>query len=195
MIAVIEGCGHNLASLCFAIERLGYDPIVTSDPDIIGKADRVILPGVGHASFAMASLRKQGLVEFIPRLTMPLLGICLGMQLLFESSQEGPTECLGIIPGAVRSMSEFNVRPLPHMGWNHIYAKNPGLLDGYDNYVYFVHSYYVPTGQYTLAWSDYGRPFSAIVNQGNFFGMQFHPEKSSSLGDRLLAAFLERGEL
>lgn len=192
-VAIIDGGGANIASLQFALERLGWTGVLTSDAAVISSADRVILPGVGSANAAMAKLDAHGLTSLVPLLTRPLLGICLGMQLLFKSSEEENTQCLGIIRGTVRRLPPAPDRPVPHMGWNelHICRASP-LLDGIaeGSHCYFVHSYAAPEGPATVATTDYGAAFSAVVVQGNFMGTQFHPERSGPTGSRILANFL-----
>jgi len=199
-VAIIDNGGANIASLRHALERLGASSRLTSDANELRAARRVILPGVGAAADAMARLRTLGLDELIPRLTQPVLGICLGMQLLFASSEEGDdgvdTECLGIIAERVARFPPRHDFPVPHMGWNQVRIVNSsplfnGLSDG--DYVYFVHSFAVPLGPWTLAATDYGGEFSAAVRRGNFHGVQFHPERSAQPGARVLANFLELG--
>jgi imidazole glycerol-phosphate synthase subunit HisH len=193
-VAIIANGGANIASLRFALDRLGASSEVTSDAGALRRAPRVILPGVGAAPDAMERLRALHLVEAIPALTQPVLGICLGMQLLFASSDEGDTACLGLIPARVTRFPEREGMPVPHMGWNQVHARAPStLLRGLDDdpYLYFVHSFAAPVGPWTLATSDYGGDFSAVVRHGNFHGAQFHPERSSRTGSRLLANFLE----
>lgn len=193
-LVIIDSGGANIASLVYALERLGCAAHLSADAAEIRSAARVILPGVGAAADAMARLRAHGLAELIPALTQPLLGICLGMQLLFESSEEGATRCLGVFPGAVRRFTPAPDRPVPHMGWNNLHdvADVPllrGVRDG--DYAYFVHSYAAPVGPHTLARCDYGGGFSAVVGRGNFLATQFHPERSAAVGSRILANFLE----
>jgi len=190
---VIGSCGSNLASLGFALERLGVAAPVTEDPDRVRTASHVILPGVGSAGAGMERLRRAGLAEVVPTLKQPVLGICLGMQLLFRSSEEDDTAGLGVIPGDVRRFPRSSEHPVPHMGWNRVSLRGDspltvGLDDG--GYAYFIHSYAVPVGPWTRAVSDYGIEFSAIVERENFFGAQFHPERSSRLGALLLENFL-----
>ena len=190
---IIDSGGANLASLQFALERLGARAVVSCDAREIAAAPRIILPGVGSAADAMRRLRRCGLAELLPELRQPVLGICLGMQLLFERSAEGMTDCLGILPGTVRKLQPAPGRPVPHMGWNRLTA--PGqdpLLEGIEagEYFYFVHSYAVPASEVTLAGAQYGEAISAVVRRGNFWGTQFHPERSASAGARLLANFL-----
>lgn len=194
--AIIDSGGANLASLQFAFERLGAQADVTTDPTAIRAAKRVVLPGVGSAADAMARLRHAGLADLLPSLTQPVLGICLGMQLLFNLSEEGDTPCLGIIPAAVKRLRPAQGRPVPHMGWNQLSpVRDDPLLEGIskDDYVYFVHSFAAPVSDVTLASADYGDPLSAIVRQRNFWGTQFHPERSATVGSRVLANFLKLG--
>jgi glutamine amidotransferase len=193
-VTIIDSGGANLASLQFALERLGASSVVSSDASVIRAAHKVLLPGVGAAANAMARLRAAGLDQTIPQLHQPLLGICLGMQLLFAGSEEGDTACLGVIDGRVRRIAGSSELPVPHMGWNNfsIRREDP-LLRGFgaEDYVYFVHGYAAATGEHTLASTDYGAPFSAIVRRDNFWGVQFHPERSAAAGARLLKNFLE----
>ena len=192
-VVIIASGGANIASLQFALQRLGTSSAVSANARKIRKATHVILPGAGAAADAMARLRQKNLDTLIPALEQPVLGICLGMQLLFEGSEEGDTPCLGIIPGrAVRFPHEAG-HPVPHMGWNTLSIGRPSaLLDGVANdaYAYFVHSYALSLGPATIATSDYGRPFSACVQWHNFLGVQFHPERSAQVGARLLQNFL-----
>jgi imidazole glycerol-phosphate synthase subunit HisH len=190
---IIDSGGANLASLQFALERLGARTVVSSDARTIAASPRVLLPGVGSAADAMQRLRRSGLADLLPTLRQPVLGICLGMQLLFERSAEGTTECLGILPGAVRRLEAARGRPVPHMGWNQLSdARDDPLLDGIDpgEYFYFVHGYAAPTSEVTLAQVHYGGALSAAVRRHNFWGTQFHPERSASAGARLLGNFL-----
>jgi glutamine amidotransferase len=190
---IIDSGGANLASLQFALERLEASAVVSNDPEDIVKAPRVILPGVGSAQDAMTRLRATGLTEVLPTLRQPVLGICLGMQLLFARSEEGPTNCLGIIPETVRHLKPEPGRPVPHMGWNQLTAlRDDPLLEhiAENDYVYFVHSYAAPVSEITLAATDYGSQVSAVVRHGNFWGTQFHPERSARTGAQLLANFL-----
>jgi imidazole glycerol-phosphate synthase subunit HisH len=190
---IIDSGGANLASLQFAFERLGARAHVSNDARTITSASRVILPGVGAAADAMQRLRNAGLAAVLPSLTQPVLGICLGMQLLFQRSEEGSTDCLGILPETVRRLQPAPGLPVPHMGWNQLNRlRDDPLLEGIapNDYVYFVHSYAAPVGAITLATADYGIPVSAIVRKGNFWGAQFHPERSAGTGARVLANFL-----
>jgi glutamine amidotransferase len=193
---IIPSCGSNLASLQFALERLGADVPLTEDPARIRAASHVILPGVGAAAPGMERLRAAGLVDVIPTLTQPVLGICLGMQLLFASSEEEDTTCLGVIDASVRRFPASPDYPVPQMGWNELAPVGDSpLMAGVPpgTYAYFVHSYAAPTGDYTRAVTTYGVPFSAVVEQGNFYGTQFHPERSSRAGADILANFLRIG--
>lgn len=190
---IIDSGGANLASLQFAFARLGATTQVTSDANTIKQSPRVILPGVGAAADAMQRLRNSGVAELLPTLQQPVLGICLGMQLLFSRSEEGSTDCLGILPETVRRLQPSRGLPVPHMGWNQLAPlREDPLLEGIarDDYVYFVHSYAVPVSTVTIATTDYGIPVSAVVRKGNFWGAQFHPERSAGTGARLLANFL-----
>jgi glutamine amidotransferase len=191
---IIDSGGANIASLRVALARLGTDSVVTTDHDVIQRAPRVLLPGVGSAQDAMSRLRIAGLDRLIPTLKQPLLGICLGMQILFERSDEGPTTTLGAIPGSVDQLHSAPGLPVPHMGWNQLVQTKPDpLLDGVSalDYVYFVHSYAVPAGEFTVASTDYGSNFTAVARRGNFCGTQFHPERSGVVGARILSNFLK----
>jgi glutamine amidotransferase len=193
-IVIVASGGANIASLKFALERLEACAEVSSDPQRIGRASHIILPGVGAAGDAMARLRSSGLDTLIPSLTQPVLGICLGMQLLCAASEEGATACLGVIPEAVTRLPEAPERPVPHMGWNtlEIERRSP-LLKGVSagEYAYFVHSYALPLTDATVASCRYGLAFSACIAWRNFYGVQFHPERSAALGARLLRNFLD----
>ena len=191
---IIASGGANLASLKFAIGRLGVDAPVTEDPERIRGASHVLLPGVGAARDAMTRLDAAELTALIPKLSQPVLGICLGMQLLFSGSDEDQAECLGIIPGQAYRFAQDSSLPVPQMGWNQLRLSASsnllnGIVDG--GYAYFIHSYALPEGDYTRATTEYAAPFSAVVEQDNFYGTQFHPERSAGLGARLLANFLD----
>jgi imidazole glycerol-phosphate synthase subunit HisH len=192
-VVIVANGGANIASLQFALERLNVPSLVSGDPAAITAATHVILPGVGAAANAMARLRRDGLHDVIPKLRQPVLGICLGMQLLFESSDEGDTRCLGIIPGRATRFTEGQGRPVPHIGWNtlEIGRDSPLLVEMRDDdYAYFVHSYALPVTGATVASAQYGSSFSACVEWRNFFGAQFHPERSAAVGARMLRNFL-----
>jgi len=192
-VVIIESGGANIASLQFAIERLGIVSSVSADANRIRAATHVILPGVGAAANAMHRLRTAQLERVLPELTQPVLGICLGMQLLHDWSAEGSTNCLGIVPGRAERFENAPGLPVPHMGWNTLELQEPSpLLEGLGNgdYAYFVHSFSLPLGSATVATTVYGRAFSACVQWRNFFGAQFHPERSAGVGARLLQNFL-----
>jgi glutamine amidotransferase len=192
-LAIIDSGGANIASLRFALERIGVESTLTTDPKVLREASHVLLPGVGAAADCMARLQQAGLVETIRSLHQPLLGICVGMQLLYESSEEGNVECLGLFPGRVQRFPAELGLPIPHMGWNQLeFERSSPLLEGIapGDYVYFVHSYCVPVGDATLATCQYGNRFSAIVQRGNVYGAQFHPERSAHVGSLLLRNFL-----
>ena len=192
-VVLVDAGGTNIGSVRYALERLGIDARISMDPARIRSASHVILPGVGAAGPGMARLRESGMVEVIRKLEQPVLGVCLGMQLLFEHSEEGDTACLGVIPGQVRRIEVGVGRRAPHMGWNALErVREDRLLDGIGDhdFVYFVHSYAVPSGESTVAGVDYGSPLSAIVRHRNFCGMQFHPERSAAVGALLLKNFL-----
>ncbi|WP_017930575.1 imidazole glycerol phosphate synthase subunit HisH [Robiginitomaculum antarcticum] len=197
VVIVDTGCA-NLASVGFAFDRLGASYQISRDADVIYSAPRVLIPGVGAAPYAMNILREAQLVPVLQNLTQPVMGICLGMQLIFDLSVEGGRDvaCLGMVDGAIEALNTADL-PSPHMGWNQLgdLADDP-LLVGISagDYAYFVHSYAAPVSTYTLATSEYGQKFSAIVRQGNVYGCQFHPERSSATGARILKNFLELGE-
>ncbi|KTD37777.1 imidazole glycerol phosphate synthase subunit HisH [Legionella oakridgensis] len=193
MIAVIDIVGNNLTSLLNAIKRLGFSPVLTHCENEIKQASHVILPGVGAAAPAMQSLHAHHLVPVLTQLTQPLLGICLGMQLLYEQSDEGHVDCLGLIPGHIQRLSYKEHYPVPHMGWNHLHWHNDSFLkQGISDHeqVYFVHSYAALSNNHALARCQYSHEFTAIVQKNNVFGMQFHPEKSANTGLKLLNNFL-----
>jgi len=190
---IVDSGGANLASLRYALERLGARTQVSHDARTIAGAARVVLPGVGAAAHAMERLHAAGLISVLRALTQPVLGVCLGMQLLFAVSEEGFTECLGVLPYAVRRLRSAPQRPVPHMGWNQLCPLRPDpLLEGVPDgaYAYFVHSYAAPLTQHTLASTEYGAALSAVVRHENFWGTQFHPERSAATGARVLANFL-----
>lgn len=192
-LAIIDSGGANLASLRFALERLGVDSQVTTDAATLRAATHVILPGVGAAADCMERLRSADLTGTIRSLRQPLLGVCVGMQLLFESSEEGNVTCLGLLPGRVRRFADREGLPVPHMGWNQLELAQPSpLLDQIagGDHVYFVHSYCAPVNESTVATTTYGESFAAIVRRGNVFGTQFHPERSARAGSLVLRNFL-----
>lgn len=193
-LAIIDSGGANISSVQHALKRLGVESVFTRDAGTISSAERVILPGVGAAGAAMNRLRELGLVECIRNLQQPVLGICLGMQLLFEKSEEGDVECLGVIPGTLKKLQPAEGIRIPHMGWNKTsLVRDHPLLAGLSTepWFYFVHSYRAPVGPATLATCTHSETFAAIVHRNNFHGVQFHPERSAGHGARLLANFLE----
>jgi glutamine amidotransferase len=193
-VVLVDAGGTNIGSVRYALLRLGADAELTADPERIRSASHVILPGVGAAPPGMARLREANLVQVLRGLTQPVLGVCLGMQLLCESSDEGDTPCLGVIPGRVRHFDAAPGLRIPHMGWTTLHSTQPHpLLQGIgdDAWAYFVHSYALPPGEHTLATSTHGASFSAVIGRDNFLGMQFHPERSARTGARLLANFLQ----
>ncbi len=192
MIAVVDSGGANLASVVAAFDRLGAKTELTGDPERVRRGSRVVLPGVGAAGSAMAVLRRRGLDDCLKELTQPVLGICLGMQLLFRSSEEGPTPCLGLIAGDVARLAPAGLS-VPHMGWNEVAFQGSsalfkGLADG--AFFYFVHSFAAAPGPWVRATCGYGGEVTAAVAQDNFFGVQFHPERSAKAGARVLENFL-----
>jgi len=192
-VVIVDSGGANLASLQFALERLKARTRITSDAAAVAAAPRVILPGVGAASHAMQRLQECGLTSVLPTLTCPVLGICLGMQLLYDRTDEGRVACLGIIPGAAHRLKVAPARPVPHMGWNQLLAlQDDPLLAGVTagEFVYFVHSFAVPVTAATLATAEYGAPMSAVARRRNFWCTQFHPERSAGVGSRILQNFL-----
>jgi glutamine amidotransferase len=190
LVIVDLGCG-NVGSVRLALRRFGIEPVVSADPEQIAGADKVILPGVGAAGFAMERVAALGLRDTLTALRQPALGICLGMQLLFEHSEEGGVQGLGIIPGRVRALTPEPGRPVPHMGWSRVAVRHPGcgLNDG--DYLYFAHGFACDDGPATLAASDYGGAIPAVVRQGSWLGAQFHPERSGTAGAAFLRSFLQ----
>lgn len=192
-VAIVDtGCA-NLASVKFAFDRLGADSVISQDPDIIYGAPRVILPGVGSAGYAMDKLRERELIPVVQNLVQPVLGICLGMQLIFDHSEEGDVDGLSLVDGTIKTLDTGDL-PSPHMGWNTLtdIADDPllrGVNDG--DYAYFVHSFAAPVSGKTIATAEYGSRFSAIVRQGNVYGCQFHPERSAKVGAKIFKNFLE----
>lgn len=191
-IAIIDYNAGNVRSVLFAMDRLGVDAKLTDDHEQIKAADKVIFPGVGEASTTMAYLRDKGLDTVIRSLTQPVLGICLGMQLLCDYSEENDTPCLGIIPQKVKLFQPASGEKVPHMGWNSLNPSGNGIFTPKlkDEFVYFVHSYYVEEGPHTTATTDYIHPFSSGVQKDNFYATQFHPEKSGPVGEIILKKFL-----
>lgn len=193
-VAIIDSGGANIASLQFALERLKVSNALTSDPELIRAASHVILPGVGAAADAMQRLEQQQLRSLIPTLSQPVLGICLGMQLLAEHSEERDTECLGIVSGNAKMLPCDARNRVPNMGWSRITMQqdHPLLYNIEDgSYFYFLHSYALPANDYALATAEHSRQFTAILSRDNFLGTQFHPERSADAGAQLLRNFLE----
>jgi glutamine amidotransferase len=190
-IAIINYGAGNIQSILFAIERLGYTAVLTNNPDEIQQADKVIFPGVGEASYAMNKLKESGLDTLIPNLKQPVLGICLGMQLMCHHSEEGNTVGLGIFDANVIRFSN-NVK-VPQMGWNQIYNLKSDLFKGIkeNEYMYLVHSYYVPNCKEAIATTNYDVEYASALQKNNFYGTQFHPEKSGDVGEQILANFLK----
>jgi glutamine amidotransferase len=191
LVIVDVGCG-NIGSVGIAFERFGLSPRVTGDPGEIARADKVVLPGVGAAGYAMEQIEARRLAPVLRGLTQPVLGICLGMQLLFDASEEEDTACLGIIPGRVRRLEPARGRPVPHMGWSRLDVTDEklGLRSG--DYVYFAHSFACDPVSQTVASAEYGRQIPAAVRSGNWLGAQFHPERSGEAGARFLETWLVR---
>lgn len=192
-VALIDAGGANLGSVRYALERLGVDARIVRDADGLHGAQRVILPGVGAAPLAMQLLRARGLDVALRALDVPLIGICLGMQLLFDASEEGDVACLGLLPGTVRRMQGSATLRVPHMGWNTLETvRESALLDGIAKpaHAYFVHGYAAPVTDDCIASCTHGAPFAACVERGRVAGMQFHPERSADVGSKLLANFL-----
>ena len=190
-LAIVDLAYGNIGSIVLAFERFGIAPVVTADAEELASADRLILPGVGAAGYAMRRVDELGLRGPLKSLKQPALGICLGMQLLFERSDEADTDCLGIIPGRVRALEPAPGRPVPHMGWSALDVRDSaiGLTSG--DYVYFAHGFAADSGEATVASADYGREIPAVVRRGNWLGAQFHPERSSAAGANFLKAFLQ----
>lgn len=191
-VAIVKYNAGNVESVKNALNCLGVEPLLTDDAEELKKADKIIFPGVGEASSAMNYLRERNLDEVIKSLTQPVLGVCLGMQLLCEFSEENATDCLGILPYKVRRFVDENLK-VPQMGWNNIFDLKSPLFEGVagNSYVYFVHSFYVEKGAETIAACDYGIKFSAAVQHKNFYAVQFHTEKSGAVGERILENFLK----
>lgn len=193
-VVIIKYNAGNIFSVQHAFKRLGIEPTLTADKELILKADKVIFPGVGEASSTMLHLRNAGLDRVIPDLKQPVLGICLGMQLMCSHSEEGNVDCLGIFDKLVkRFVPQKHEDKVPHMGWNTITNVTSELFDNSLNnqFVYFVHSYYVPVSDHTAATTNYILPFSAALHKDNFYATQFHPEKSGDVGEKILQNFLD----
>jgi glutamine amidotransferase len=193
MIALINTGVANVASVLYALERLGTKATVTSDPEVILNSSHVILPGVGTANACMDNLKRAGIAQALPTLKVPVMGICLGMQLLYAHSDEGDADCLGIFKGTVQKLVPEGKLPVPHMGWNQVKLIAPSiLLRGIkdETNFYFVHSFHVPAGAAITAVSNYGQVVPAVVEKDNWFGTQFHPERSGKDGEQILRNFL-----
>lgn len=193
-VVIIKYNAGNIFSVNSALKRLGVDALITDDHELIRKADKVIFPGVGEAESTMDYLKEHGLDEVIKKLTQPVLGICVGMQLMCRHSEEGNVNCLGIFDTEVkRFVTGEGKEKIPHMGWNTLeHVKEPLFNNALENqYVYFVHSYYVPVNSYTIATTNYIQPFSAALHKDNFYATQFHTEKSGAVGETIMKNFLE----
>lgn len=194
MIAIVKYNAGNIFSVYCALKRLGYEAVLTDDPEVLRSADKVIFPGVGEARAAMEHLNATGLSDVIKSLTQPVLGICIGMQLLCKHSEESDVDCLGIFDtNIVRFNPSDKELKVPQMGWNQIKSLKTDLFKDIDDgsYVYYVHSYHAPLCEYTIAQTDYDGLYSAALHKDNFYATQFHPEKSGSIGEQLLKNFLE----
>ena len=193
-VAIVKYNAGNVFSVQCALQRIGVEAVITDDFDALRAADKVIFPGVGEASTAMDYLRQRGLDEVIKGLTQPVLGICIGLQLLCRSSEEGDAQCMGIFDLDIKRFDNVECPELknPHMGWNTIDVKPNALIPAslQDAYVYYVHSFYAPVGKETIAVTDYITPFSAALQRDNFFATQFHPEKSGDVGETILKQFM-----
>ena len=189
MIAIIDYGAGNVKSVKFALDRIGIESILTNNSEVITNADKVIFPGVGEASYAMKELKKYGLDKLIPKLKQPVLGICLGMQLMCEYTEEGNTDCMGIFPVKVK---KFNTElKIPQVGWNNIFDLKSEIFNKIEenSYTYFVHSYYVPNNEYCIAKTYYDSNFASAIRKDNFYATQFHPEKSGDIGEQILLNF------
>ena len=193
-VGIVKYNAGNIYSVVNALKRMGIEPLLTDDPELLKKADRVLFPGQGEAKGAMEYLKARGLDAVIRNLKQPVFGICVGQQLLCKHSEEGDVDCIGIFDApVVRFRPERHEDKVPCMGWNKLYNTKSPLMEGLgdDPYVYFVHSYYVPVCEETIATADYILPYSASMNKDNFYTCQFHPEKSGTVGERILRNFLD----
>lgn len=192
-VAIVKYNAGNICSVINAVKRLGIEPLLTDDPEELRTADKVIFPGQGEASNTMQYLRERGLDKLILSLKQPVLGICIGMQLLCRHSEEQDTDCLGVFDVDVKRFRPTKHEDkVPQMGWNEIYDSKSALYEGFEKneFVYFVHSYYVPLCEHTIATTDYVQPYSSSLHKDNFYATQFHPEKSGSVGERILRNFI-----
>lgn len=192
-VGIIKYNAGNIYSVDCALRRLGIEPIISGDPQTLNGCDKIIFPGVGEAAAAMNYLRQTGLDNVIKSFKMPVLGICIGMQLLSNYSEEGNVDCLGIFDTTVKHFPEAKGYKIPHVGWNNISIRKPNKLvteNINEQYVYYVHSYYIPVGENTIATTDYIVPFSAAIHKDNFYATQFHPEKSGGIGETILNNFI-----
>ena len=192
-LAIVKYNAGNIQSVLYALERIGREAVVTDDAAVLRGADKVIFPGVGEASTAMSYLKERGLDELIRGLKQPVLGICLGMQLMCSYSEENDTECLGIFEEKVKKFDGGDLK-VPQIGWNNIYGLKTGLFEGVadQSYCYFVHGYYAALSDLTIGRTDYGQVYSSALHTGNFYGVQFHPEKSAEVGERILKNFIDK---
>lgn len=193
-VAIIKYNAGNICSVDYALKRLGVDAVITAEPSVLRSVDKVIFPGVGEAKMTMEYLKSTGLDRVVKELSQPVLGICLGMQLMCSHSEEGNVDCLNIFDVDVKRFTPLcSDEKVPHMGWNNIYSLKSDLFSDFskEEFVYFVHSFYAPVCQYTIATTDYIHPFSAALNKKNFYATQFHPEKSGEIGERILENFLK----
>jgi glutamine amidotransferase len=191
-VAIIKYNAGNTQSVAFALDRIGINYSITDNPEEIKAADKVIFPGVGEASTAMKYLSEKNLDQLLPQLQQPVLGICLGMQLMCRFSEENETQCLNIFDETVKRFEATQINKVPHTGWNNLTQCKGWIGPEFENtFVYFVHSYYVPLNQYTVAQTDYIALFSAAMEKDNFFAVQFHPEKSADIGEKILKQFLK----
>ena len=190
-IAIVKYNAGNIRSVTYALQRLGIEPCISDDPETLHSADKVIFPGVGEASTAMHYLKQRGLEKVLPTLRQPVLGVCLGLQLMCRHSEENNTPCLGIFDVEVKRFPPKD--KVPHMGWNRVEKMRGPLLEGLsqESYLYYVHSYYAEVGPYTIASTDYIVPFSAALQKNNFYALQAHPEKSGKDGEKILENFLK----
>lgn len=196
-VAIVKYNAGNVQSVIYALNRLGVEPIYTDDADELKNADKVIFPGVGEASSSMAYLKSKGLDQIIRELTQPVLGICIGQQLMCDHSEEGDADCIGVFPEKVVKFKHTNAQgekfKVPHMGWNKLSNLKSPLFEGISEehaYVYYVHSFYVPLSEHTIAQSDYVNAYTAALQKDNFYSVQFHPEKSGEVGAKILENFL-----